>query len=109
VMIDGVTDDASPVLTERAGPVLTVTLNRPRFGNAIDLAMAARLFEIFRTVDSDVAVVVLRSSGKVFCAGGDVGEFARADDAPAFISELAGELHRAIVAMQACPVPVVAA
>ncbi len=111
VMIGGVTDDptTAPLLIERTGRVLTVTLNRPRVGNSIDMAMASGLLEVFSGADATLAAIVLRSTGKVFCAGGDVGEFARADDAPAFISALAGELHRAMLAMQSCPVPVVAA
>jgi len=96
-------------LVESDGSVLRVTLNRPESGNSIDMEMASALLAVFSDLDENVSVVVLAAAGKVFCAGGDVGEFARADDPGTFISELAAELHRAILAMQASRVPVVAA
>lgn len=89
--------------------MLRITLNRPRYGNAIDMAMALALQAAFAAVDDSVSVVLIRAEGKVFCAGGDVGEFARADDASAFIKSLAAELHKGIQALQDCRVPVVAA
>jgi 2-(1,2-epoxy-1,2-dihydrophenyl)acetyl-CoA isomerase len=97
------------LLVDADGPVLHVTLNRPRQGNAIDLELARSLSATFEGLDPSVSVVVLRANGKVFCAGGDVHGFAAADDAGAFIGGLAGELHRGLQALQASPVPVVAA
>lgn len=58
--------------------VADVCLNRPDKLNALDLAMHAELCEIWDDIeeDDDVWVVVLRSSGRAFCAGQDLAELA---------------------------------
>ena len=83
-------------------------LNRPEVGNAVDMPMALELADAFRSVGEDVRVIHLTATGKVFCAGGDVGAFAGAEDVAPFVESLAHEAHRAVRAMQSCPVPIVA-
>lgn len=63
-----------PVLLDRAGAVLTVTLNRPHRKNAIDLPMWDGLSDAFREAerDDDVRVVVVTGAGGDFCAGADL-------------------------------------
>jgi 2-(1,2-epoxy-1,2-dihydrophenyl)acetyl-CoA isomerase len=67
-------DETSPVLTERRGATLLITLNRPAQRNALDLAMrdalAAAIVEA--RDDADVKSVVLAGAGGAFCAGGDL-------------------------------------
>ena len=91
--------------------VATIRLGRPDAGNALDLPAATALrdavTEIARTV-RDIDVVVVRAEGRLFCVGGDVRAMAAAADRPAFVAELAGVLHDALVALRALPVPVVA-
>lgn len=64
----------APVLVERDGAVVTLTLNRPDVRNA----MTPELTEAFTAAvegvraDRDVRAVVLTGSGKAFCAGGDL-------------------------------------
>ncbi len=68
------------VLIERAGPVWTVTLNRPERRNAVDSATADTLraaFEDFEA-DSEARVAVLTGAGGTFCAGYDLAEAATA-------------------------------
>jgi 2-(1,2-epoxy-1,2-dihydrophenyl)acetyl-CoA isomerase len=90
----------SPVLLqERHGAVLTLTLNRPDSGNAIDLELARALMLAAIQCDEDASVrcVVLSGAGKMFCAGGDIATFAAAGaQTPALIKELATHLHAAI-------------
>ena len=68
---------AAPVLTERRGNVLLITLNRPDARNAINLALAegvaAALDEL--DADGDLAVGVLTGAGKGFSAGMDLKAF----------------------------------
>jgi methylglutaconyl-CoA hydratase len=54
--------------------VATITLNRPDIHNAFDDTIIAELTKAFKQAGDDPAVriVVLASSGKSFCAGGDL-------------------------------------
>jgi enoyl-CoA hydratase len=63
-----------PVLYEQDGPIVTVTLNRPRvmnnFGGGLFQALgaAADRFE----ADDSARVMILTGNGKAFCAGADL-------------------------------------
>jgi enoyl-CoA hydratase len=62
------------VRVERAGPVTTVILDRPRARNAVDGPAAAALASAFREFDADegASVAVLCGTGGTFCAGADL-------------------------------------
>jgi enoyl-CoA hydratase len=64
----------SPVRTERVGPVLVVTIDRPEVRNAVDGPTAASLHEVFSAfdVDDEASVAVLTGAGGTFCAGADL-------------------------------------
>lgn len=87
------------LLFERRGPIAWITLNRPANGNAITLEMARALMLAAIDCDEDAAIrcVVLTGAGRLFCAGGDVGDFAGAGERiPHFIKELTSYFHSAI-------------
>jgi 2-(1,2-epoxy-1,2-dihydrophenyl)acetyl-CoA isomerase len=65
---------AEPVLLDIADGVATVTLNRPKARNAIDLPMREALARLVPRVRDDAAVraVVITGTGGAFCAGGDL-------------------------------------
>ncbi len=89
----------APVLLDLRDGIARVTLNRPEAGNAVNLAMARALTEIAIRCETDRSIrcVVLTGAGRIFCAGGDVGDFAAAGDrVNALLNELAGTLHMAI-------------
>lgn len=54
--------------------VATITLSRPEIHNAFDDVVVAALSEAFKKAGEDTAVraVILASTGKSFCAGGDL-------------------------------------
>ncbi len=60
----------------------TITLNRPEKRNALDETMVNSLKEAFLHLDknSEVKVIVLRSSGKVFCSGADLAYLQKLQD-----------------------------
>lgn len=72
----------APVLVRADGPILWLTLNRPQAMNAYTAEMGAALVAAFRQADADdaIRVVVLTSTGRVFCAGADVSAGAGAFD-----------------------------
>src|SRR5215468_1196993 len=63
-----------PVRIERAGPVWTVVLDRPRVRNAVDRPTAEALADAFRAFEADESarVAVLWGAGGTFCAGADL-------------------------------------
>lgn len=106
-------EDTSPVLYAVEGPVATLRLNRPRALNAFD-ADTIRLFgEHARAAaaDASVRVLVVRGSGRAFCAGGDLAalKVASAGEVGASLHELAGLLHEGIEALYTMEKPVLAA
>jgi len=63
------------LLTERDGPRLTLTLNRPQRRNALSRSLVRALTDALAGADADpdVRVIVLTAAGEqAFCAGGDL-------------------------------------
>lgn len=109
--------EPSPLLSELDGGVLTLTINRPDRGNAIDGATAALLIDAFDDLTADpgeVRAVLLRSEGKHFCTGADItsaGDRPRSDAKPTaghMVRSLGRGPHRLIETVFGCPMPVVA-
>lgn len=63
-----------PVLAERRGAVLLLTLNRPRKGNALHPRLIAALEDELEAAAADpsVSVVAITGAGQTFCAGLDL-------------------------------------
>jgi enoyl-CoA hydratase len=66
--------DQPHVLVERAGHVVTVTMNRPEARNALSAEMLARLADAWQSIDDDpeVRVAILTGVADAFCAGMDL-------------------------------------
>lgn len=100
------------VLTERRGPVLLATIDRPEAHNAFDHEMVLALRDLFAGLadaDDRPHAVVLRAEGRHFCAGGDLNDMRRLGRAD-YVENLdaAHELGEMFRAVRLCPVPVVA-
>ena len=69
------------VLTERRGPALLVTINRPDVLNVIDTETATALGEAFTSAAAPgVRAVILTGAGsRAFCAGADMDALARGE------------------------------
>lgn len=65
---------SDPVVVERDGPVMVVTIDRPDRRNAVDGATASALADAFRSFEADdtCSVAVLTGAGGTFCAGADL-------------------------------------
>jgi enoyl-CoA hydratase len=72
-----VTAADEPVLIERRGRVLLITINRPDQRNAVNAAVAAGIAGALDDLDDDseLSVGVLFGAGKGFCAGMDLKAF----------------------------------
>lgn len=95
------------VLFEVHGAIATLTLNRPDKRNALNLALWGELdahLETIAAAGDDIAVIVLRANGPVFCAGNDLKE--RGASAPSrnyqakIITRLAEMRQPVLVAVQ---------
>ena len=98
------------VLSERAGGVVRLTLNRGERFNALSSAMIAALQ---REVDAVAAnpearVVVLAAAGRGFCAGHDLKEMRAHSSDGAWQQRLFDDCSRLMVALTRLPQPVIA-
>jgi 2-(1,2-epoxy-1,2-dihydrophenyl)acetyl-CoA isomerase len=66
--------DYEAILVRKAGPVATVTMNRPEALNFLDPIMAQEIERALADLEKDeeVRAVVVTGAGRAFCAGGDV-------------------------------------
>lgn len=89
--------------------IATVTLDDPASRNAFDLASASELVEVAATLGEDPAVrcIVLTHATDFFATGADLREFDGDDEDAAYIRQLAGRLHDAVVQFHQCETPVV--
>ncbi len=80
-MSTDVSTAAEPVLTERRGNVLLITLNRPEVRNAVNAALAEGIGNALEELDADdgLSVGVLTGAGGFFCAGMDLGAFVKGE------------------------------
>jgi 2-(1,2-epoxy-1,2-dihydrophenyl)acetyl-CoA isomerase len=100
---------APSVYVNVTGPTAEVVLNRPEKLNALDDAALTGLRAIFEDLGArpELRAVLIRGEGRAFCAGRDVaGVDPATDDAR---SVLADRVHPVLQAIQAIPVPVLAA
>ena len=69
-------DEQEPLEVAEDGPVLRITLNRARGGNALSGAMTAGLLAAFEGAarSNELRVIALTARGKNFCTGVDLIE-----------------------------------
>jgi enoyl-CoA hydratase len=67
------------ILTERRGPILIVTINRPQARNAFDRETSFQMNAAMDLLDNedDLFAGVITGAGGTFCAGADLKEVAR--------------------------------
>lgn len=91
-----------------ASGVATLTLTEGDRGNPIHLATVVDLHAAVRRARHESArVIVLRSTGRFFCVGGDLSAFAAAEDPGDLIDDVADCLHRVVAELQRGPAIVV--
>lgn len=103
--------DKQELLTERQDGVLVLTLNRPDVLNALTMGMMSGLRSALKKAESDPAVrcVVLTAAGRAFCAGADLGDLRKRQEARAFSlgDELRDHFNPLILQLRRMEKPVV--
>ncbi|QRQ85789.1 enoyl-CoA hydratase-related protein [Cupriavidus oxalaticus] len=104
------------VLCALESGVLTLTLNSPSDGNALNIAMTESLSDALESVNgmADVHCLLIRSSGRHFCTGGNVKDMQQGSDLMAgSVTEvrerLRNELHRITRVLDNLEVPSICA
>ena len=106
---------AVPIVVDRTGAVLRLTLNRPDARNALSEAMLAALTGAIDNAgrDTGVHVIVLSANGPSFSAGHDLKELTAhrtdADGGKAYFHKIMQDCAAMMQAIVACPKPVIAA
>jgi 2-(1,2-epoxy-1,2-dihydrophenyl)acetyl-CoA isomerase len=93
------------------GPVATITLHRPDAANSLNQQMGDDLLAAANHCASNAAIraVILTAEGRMFCAGGDVGGFAHAENTGELLRGITTSLHGAIARFQRMNAPLVVA
>ncbi len=111
----GVLPGYSQIEVDRAGRVMTVTLNRPDRMNAWTPVMEAELRACLDAVreDDGVRAIVLTGAGRGFCAGADMAALSASSTgsaaAPAQPDRGAGDLDQRYTYLLGMPQPILAA
>lgn len=104
-------ENGGPVLTERRGAALWITLNRPDRLNAVSQPLYEQLAQAVRDGERDpeTRVLVLTGAGRAFCAGADLKAHAESERTDRERRDYARAAQSANLALQRCVKPVVAA
>jgi 2-(1,2-epoxy-1,2-dihydrophenyl)acetyl-CoA isomerase len=102
------------LVTERAGPVLRLRLDRPRRRNAVTDEMVVALIETIEAAGSDdsIRVIALSATGEHFCSGFDLGQRGGEDERPRTGStqrRMRWQVNRLIPTMLETQTPIVTA
>jgi enoyl-CoA hydratase/carnithine racemase len=102
---------ATHILTERAGGVLTLTLNRPDKKNALTRAMYQALADGIEGAGADPAVrcVLIQANGDIFTAGNDLSDFAAVAAGEDRASHAREHGNPLLIALGRATIPLVAA
>jgi enoyl-CoA hydratase/carnithine racemase len=96
----------SDLVVSREGGVLRLHLDREPKRNALNGTILDGILAALRD-PGDARVVLVTSAGSVFCSGADLVQMAP-DATGLEVHEGRGKLREVVLAMQACPLPVVA-
>ncbi len=100
------------VLYSKSNGVVTITLNRPKAFNSLNLAMGGDLVRALEAAhdDPEARAVIITGSGKFFCTGGDIAYFKTffdKDPSEPF-RQVIKSLNLAVMLIRRMPKPVIA-
>ncbi|KAI5930223.1 3-hydroxyisobutyryl-CoA hydrolase, mitochondrial isoform X2 [Manis javanica] len=105
-------DAAGEVLLERRGCAGVITLNRPKFLNALTLNMIRQIYPQLKKWEQDpetFLIIIKGAGGKAFCAGGDIKAVSEAGKAnKKIVQDFFREEYMLNNAVDSCQKPYVA-
>ena len=106
---NAINSDAPYVLHERAGGIVTLTLNRGEKFNPLSEEMLTVLQTELDAIakDTTARLVILSANGKAFCAGHDLKQM-RATPSAAYYKKLFDQCSKMMLTIQQMPQPVIA-
>lgn len=109
-MTDAATPVETPLLSERNGAVVRLTMNRAERFNSLSQAMIAAFQAELDAIatDTSVRLVVIAANGRGFCAGHDLKEMRAHAGDKAWQRRLFDDCSRMMIALTRLPQPVIA-
>ena len=100
----------SNIQLEKDNSVATLRLNRPDALNALSFALLEEFSDAVAGIagDASIKALVIRGSGRAFCAGADLLQFDAAFDDLARLNPYVEVLNRCFLQLEDLPVPVLA-
>ncbi|MBN2066382.1 MAG: enoyl-CoA hydratase/isomerase family protein [Candidatus Thermoplasmatota archaeon] len=91
--------------------VAYILLNRPERLNSFDMKLGSELYHALHDIKKNVEIraVVIKGTGKGFCAGGDVKEMHAATNKSQYLRDLTRSIHRCVIEIRTMEKPVIAA
>lgn len=102
--------DFETLTLSKNNAIATLTLNRPDAANGLNMKMGEELMRASIEIDedTDIRAVIINANGKMFCAGGDLKEFASfGEQTGRQLKALTTHLHAAISRFNRMPKPVI--
>ena len=98
------------ILFSQAGSIGTLTFNRPKVYNAMNVELILALRDVTTEIAASktLRTLILKGAGKAFLAGGDVGLFYKQRDSMDSVKPMGDALHAGIKNIRNMPFPVIA-
>lgn len=107
------TTSKQELLVEKDGGIMTLTLNRPDVLNSLTMGMMSGLTKALKDAEKDKAIrcVILTAAGRAFCAGADLGDLRKRQEAKSFSlgDELRDHFNPLILQIRKMEKPVIGA
>ena len=99
------------VRLDEAGPVATITLNRPEALNAMSPPLMGELARTVERLEQDpgIKVAIITGAGRAFCAGQDLREAEAVEDGDAVRAVIERHYNPVIRLLRSLDIPVLAA
>ncbi len=103
--------DYNTINSEIIDNIAFITLNRPERLNSFDLKLGKELYNELKNLSKkkEIRAVIIKGSGKGFCAGGDVKEMHHAKDKSQYLRDLTKSIHKCVIEIRTMEKPVIAA